>query len=119
MSEYVKHLKRLKSVLKREMLLDVDHFLDKLVEKDLITTAQEMELKGRSAYEHKVDGIFHILTHKNVKSTYYDVERILEEMDRCDIIVEMMKQYYLLILECQSQQSFSNGVSYILIGLGL
>ncbi|CAG0899234.1 unnamed protein product [Darwinula stevensoni] len=92
MSEYKNYLKRLKVIIKREKPLDMDHFLDKLSEKDLITTVEEKELKERSTYKHKVDGVYFILNQKDAKSTFYDVERILEEMERCDIIAEMMKR---------------------------
>ncbi|CAG0896478.1 unnamed protein product [Darwinula stevensoni] len=66
-------------------LVDMDKFLDELSKKDLITMAEEKELKKVKEYRKKIDETFFILLNKNPQPTYRSVLCILEEMGREDL----------------------------------
>ena len=56
----------MRSIFKgRDVMIDTDEFLDKLMQKGLISLVQERELKGKVTYGEKIDGAFYILLEGN------------------------------------------------------
>ncbi|CAG0894510.1 unnamed protein product [Darwinula stevensoni] len=95
--------------------LDAPDFLAQLLQKDLITKVQDMELKAKSTYRDKIDGAFNVLFVKNPEPTYIKLQMILKELNREDIMdqvgikseldVETHAQYL-------AQQAMNTGINY-------
>ena len=84
-------LLRLKGIFKdNKILVDMNRFLDKLSERELISTAQEKELKKKT-YLEQTDEVFYILFATNTRVTYDCVLNILKEIKRDDIIAELQQ----------------------------
>ena len=82
----------LKGLLKdRKTMVNTRVFIDKLIEKELITPAEEKELKRKvkKSYVDTIDSIFFILREKNPHPTFREVRQILIEMQREDIFREL------------------------------
>ena len=69
--------------------VNTDVFLYKLVEKALISTDQGMELKMKTTYRGKVEGIFSILLQSYQETTYSLLLEILREMKSDEILKQV------------------------------
>ncbi|CAG0894585.1 unnamed protein product [Darwinula stevensoni] len=76
----------------RNILIDMNLFLDNLAEKDLISKAEEMNLREQE-YSKKIDDVFLILFQRNPKPTLKRVLKILKKMDRQDIIAKLKEAF--------------------------
>ncbi|CAG0889803.1 unnamed protein product [Darwinula stevensoni] len=65
---------------------DVRDFLHQLSGEDLITLPEEEDIKKKDTYFEKIDSVFSILFKKKTDSTYEKLLKVLEAMERDDII---------------------------------
>ncbi|CAG0890405.1 unnamed protein product [Darwinula stevensoni] len=86
--DYGETMNRLKAIFCDSISkMDVTLFLNKLAERNLLSKAQERDLKSSRKGFRKIDSIFHILlAKKKPLPTYKNIIEILEEMHRTDII---------------------------------
>ncbi|CAG0896246.1 unnamed protein product [Darwinula stevensoni] len=90
---YSARLRCLKSIFKdRDTLIDMELFVDKLAEKDLISMAQEWQIKHK-AYSTQIDETFYILFQRNPQPTYECVLQVLDEMQRDDIKTRLFNSF--------------------------
>ena len=81
-------IKQLRRILCEEAIIDMDTFLRKLNEEDIIDSPKEKELR-RFSYKKKLTKIYFILSQGNPHESLKVLIKILKEMRRDDIIDKM------------------------------
>ncbi|CAG0889431.1 unnamed protein product [Darwinula stevensoni] len=90
LEDYGPQLQRLWDIFKdSSMLVDMQQFLDKLEEKNLISRAQKVELKEKK-HAQRIDDTFSILQGENGMRVNEKILVILKEMHMEDIIQKML-----------------------------
>ena len=87
--DYKETMNRLKNILRERCTsIEMDLFLSKLREKGILSRGEERDLKSRKNL-NKIDKI--LITKKNSQGTYKNVLEALGEMERTDIIEELIE----------------------------
>ena len=82
-------LTRMKCFLKRRAVIDFDHFLDELINENLIQPTKERRLRAKKDYPEQIECAFSELSEMNPRATYTHLLTILDKMGREDIKADL------------------------------
>ncbi|CAG0904666.1 unnamed protein product [Darwinula stevensoni] len=85
-------VRRVKDILNNpNTIVNIDHFLDILSMKRVLSVVEEREIRRRSSYKGKIDSSFDILLAQDAAEMYEKLIGTLREMGRSDIVEKIQQ----------------------------